>query len=320
MGSVNQGGQNIGWKYSTPLKADYLNTFIAGMTTPGLVTRPGMEPVSQGNTATVTIHPFSMFVIPIDKMKSGSGESDVLVKVTTTNDVVLNIDSNVVAIGFDFTFAKEGQPQSQWYGSFEPLTMGQLAAEPYKGLIDATVLNYTSGGSTKYFLSSQGADISDCLLLEEGWNPCCWLSLVSPRRMMTGGAGGTGYLNQLEVRCHNDAYDGYICGHDGFKELANLRYTVPSNPETDPNGIRGIDLPGKYNLFKITSEGFSLCNYGNSLPIKPADGGVFAMMDAKSNKEGDLALAFVNNVKLHPVSKEDVNLWYDSTEETLYIR
>ena len=76
MSSVNQGGQYIGWKYSTPLKADELNTFHAGMCNPGLLTRPFFQLGSATvNSIEINIHPFAMLIVPYDKYNTYQDES-----------------------------------------------------------------------------------------------------------------------------------------------------------------------------------------------------------------------------------------------------
>ena len=312
MGTVNVGGQKIGWKFSTPLQAEYLNTFISGVTSEGLVTRPICSASPSTDTATISIGKFSMFVKPWDVT-----DNNTLVKVTTTSDITMTVDATIVAIGFEYSFRKDGTPQSQWFGSFEALDRAK--AKNYKGVIVATLLNYkSSSGTRNFFLSSYGADISDCLLLSEGWDPTCWLSLVSPRRMLNE-AHGTGHLNQLEVRRHNDSYKGYLNGLGGCVYIDSPRYTIPTDVMLDPNGERGVMLPGTYNLFNLTTDEskFNLCNYGNEFPILHTKRGIFAMVD-KSKFNAD-ANTFVNNLNFIPVSKEDLNMWFEQESGTLYI-
>ena len=66
MATANVGVQKIGWKFSTPLQADYLNTFIAGFSSQGLLTRPKMQPTTTSYGADVTIQPFSLLIVPED--------------------------------------------------------------------------------------------------------------------------------------------------------------------------------------------------------------------------------------------------------------
>lgn len=319
MSSVNQGGQKIGWKYSTPLVADELNTFIAGLTSPGLVTRCSFEWQSSSTSSTmVSISPLSLFIVPLDKEK-GNEKSFSLIKVTTTSTVTLTVDKGHCAIGFEFSFTETGVPQSQWFGNFKPLTPQD--AKDFKGVIIATVQSYEHDGTVNFSITDKGADISDCLLLQEGWDPCCWLSVISPRRM------DSEFLNKLEVRRHNDAYTGYINGIKGCVRIENPVYSIPTDPLVDKNGTRGTNMPNKYNLFNLSTNpennGLTLCNSGAVFPIEGTNGGIFAMVDASNSMDGGsgpvVERAFINQFIIEPVAKEDLNIWFDDTNGTLYI-
>lgn len=313
-GTVDQGGQKIGWKYSTPLRADDLNTFIAGITSPGLVTRIKITTQSSSESSMVSISPFSMYVVPTDKDKSST-----LVKITTTSTVTLTVGKGHCAIGFDYSFANDGLPQSQWFGSFEPLTPAE--AKDYKGIIVATVMTYEHDGAVTFSITDKGADISDCLLLQEGWDPCCWLSVISPRRMEGN------FINKLEVRKHNDAYTGYMNGIKGCVRIEEPTYSIPTDELVDPHGTRGTNMPNKYNLFNLSTNpennGLTLCNSGAVFPIEGTNGGIFAMVDASNSMDqgsGPSATqAFINQFIIEPVAKEDLNMWFDDTNGTLYI-
>lgn len=321
MGTVNQGGQRIGWKYSTPLQADYLNTFIAGVTSPGLVTRQSYQPQSSGGqSAMVIIPPLSLYVVPTDKLivdeQTGEKKWFNLVKVTTTTSVTIDVKLGDCAIGFEFSFADKGIPQSQWYGSFESLTPERV--KDYKGIIVATIIAYEHDGQVNFSITDSGADISDCLLLQEGWDPCCWLSVISPRRM----AGDK--INKFEVRRHNDAYTGYMNGLMGCVYIDKPTYSVPTDPFVDPDGTRGTELPNIINLFNLTTEGFSLCDSGSEFPIPHTKRGVFAYVDATNSKTGSSGpsadTAYINKLPIKPVSKEDINMWFEDESGTLYIQ
>lgn len=321
--SVNTGGQQIGWKYSTPLKAEYLNTFISGLTSPGLVTRPKITTQIVSGNGQVTISPFSMYIEPSDEHvtyvdENGNKPIRTLVKITTTVDVSLTVTTETVAIGFDFSFTNNQMPQSQWYGSFNALTPSQAAE--FDGVIIATVMSYITPNENRIYMTrTSGADISDALLREEGFDPNCWLSLVSPRRISES-VGGTGYLNQLEVRKHNDLFEGYMCGHGGCVNLSNLKYNIPVNASTDPNGTRAVSMPNKFCLFSLNTSGLSLSDSGATLPINNIAGGIISVVDASQCIGGAYATAFANNLRIYPCEKEDVNVYLDSGTKTLYIR
>ena len=321
MGAVDVGQQSIGWKFATPLQADYLNTFIAGLSSPGLLSRPKITKTLTGAGMEITIYPFSALVVPTDKKNTQVDENDNypiirLVKVTLGTYVTISASYSTVAIGFKYSFANsEGIPQTQWYGEFVLLNVEQL--QTFDGIIIATVQVYetiTPSGRERYCsITTSGADISDALLRDEGWDPNCWLSLVHPSRTLNG------IYNMFEVRRHNARYNGYISGHEGFKRISNLTYHFDNtiHPEVNPENDRGF-MPYNYNLFNIQSvgSGFSLCDGGDELPIEKVHGGVFAMVDASEvnlppQGEGSNINSFSNRLKIHPVKQEDINIYAD---------
>ena len=319
MATANSGSQRIGWKFSTPLQADYLNTFIAGFSSPGLLTRPKMTPQRTGSGADVTIEPFSLLIPPEDTMLSTLVDENreviyqKLVKVTTTTNIKLSIFKETIALGFEYSFSTpEGSTQSQWYGEVKALSPADMLN--FKGVIIATCQNYTSDSGIFYSVKSNGADISDFLLIKEGWNPKRWLSVISPRRVIDGV-----YYNKLEVRTHNDSYSGYMNGNSGLNIHQNLIYTMNTeiHETTNPNGIRGI-MPENYNSFKLQSDGFAISECADSLPIEKTSGGIFALVDASVNNQKLDGSSFTNNLKIIPVEQEDINIYFD--DKTLFIR
>lgn len=319
MATANSGSQRIGWKFSTPLQADYLNTFIAGFSSPGLLTRPKMTPQRTGSGADVTIEPFSLLIPPEDTMLSTLVDENreviyqKLVKVTTTTNIKLSIFKETIALGFEYSFSTpEGSTQSQWYGEVKALSPADMLN--FKGVIIATCQNYTSDSGIFYSVKSNGADISDFLLIKEGWNPKRWLSVISPRRVIDGV-----YYNKLEVRTHNDSYSGYMNGNSGLNIHQNLIYTMNTeiHETTNPNGIRGI-MPKDYNSFKLQSDGFAISECADSLPIEKTSGGIFALVDASVNNQKLDGSSFTNNLKIIPVEQEDINIYFD--DKTLFIR
>lgn len=320
MGQVQLGGQLIGWKYSTPLKADYLNTIISGLSGPGLLTRPATEVVASNNGASVTIYPFSMLVYPTDKISSDVDENgDYLhprmAKITTETTIDLTIFQETIAIGFVYSFKDENSPtpQSAWYGEAVALTGDSISS--FEGIIILTCQNYTnSSGGTVYSVSTSGADISDALLMHEGWNPRCWMSLVHPSRSKYNNISG--YYNRFEIRSHNNLYNGYINGNSGtvlFEDVDDLTTIINSEDASDITG----NMPYNYNTFKFQSAGFKAAESGDELPIEQTSGGIFAIVDATKQKYAaehpDLSNpqdAFTNKLKIYPVEKEDINVYY----------
>ena len=320
MGQVQIGGQLIGWKYSTPLKADHLNTIISGLSGPGLLTRPMTEVIASNNGASVTIHPFSLLVYPTDKISADTDEDGNLLcprmaKITTETTIDLTIFQETIAIGFTYSFKDENSPtpQSAWYGEAVALTGDSIGN--FKGIIILTCQNYVNAsGSTVYSVSTSGADISDALLLKEGWNPRRWLSLVHPIRSKYNGVSG--FYNRFEIRSHNDLYKGYINGNSGtvyFENESDLTTIINSDDDEDITG----NLPYNYTTFKFQSAGFNRAEGSDELPIERTSGGIFAIVDATKQKyaaehpsDSNPQDAFTNKLKIYPVEEEDINVYY----------
>lgn len=325
--SVDVGQQRIGWKYSTPLQADYLNTFLAGLSTPGLLSRPVIT-YGQGTSSgiDITINPFSMLIVPSDKYDNSAidvyGNTIPLyaVKVTTTTKVTMTVSASDIAVGFTYSFTNNGNTQTQWYGEFRSLDVTDLDdfINSQHGLIIATIQKYETGNTVYYSINTRGADISDVLLREEGWNPKCWLSLVHPIR------SNGGKYDSLEVRNHNSRYSGYISGNSGCR-----RINVDEVSYVIPGGERG-GMIKNYSGFSIQSAGFALRDSNNTMPLTKVHGGMFALVNATNVNssdpnspygpgEGSDITAFSNKLEIYPVTQEDINIYYDDVTETLVI-
>lgn len=328
MATANQGLQNIGWKFSTPLQADYLNTFISGFSSEGLITRPKISAARSGQGANIVIGPFSLLIYPSDTKSKGNttysfDENDdpltqKMVKITTTNSIDLSITNETIALGFTYSFTDptSGKAQSQWFGEVKALSANDFAGEGFEGIIIATCQwkEIVATGQKNYSVTTSGADISDFLLIKEGWNPKKWLSVISPRRAVIQGRAG---YDRLEVRCHNDIYGnpahkgypvGYINGNSGLTKIENPYYDIG-----DAYGT----MPKIYNAFKLQSSGFSIAECSDTLPIEKTSGGIFAIVDATpivSNTD----TALTNKLIIKPVEQEDINIYYD--DNTLFIR
>ena len=339
MSQVDVGTQRIGWKYSTPLQADYLNTFTAGLFTPGLLTRPQIvisPPSNMG--ARITISPFSVLVVPTDKK---STEVDIygkkaifkLVKITVTTSVHLTITDATVGIGLKYSFSTDdsgegGSLQSQWYADIVVVDKEDVENFYNKGGIFIVTCQCRKDGelasSWSYSATTEGADISDALLLQEGRDPNCWVSLVHPIRSQFSQFDTWGIFNRLEVRSHNDLYSGYINGNSGFKKLENLFYQIPTSQDFDPDNYPGVSgqFEHRYNLFRLQSDGFHLAESSDTLPIEKTAGGILAMVDAgnvigPNNPKPRLS----NNLMIYPVQKEDINIYFDEDKgNSLIIR
>ena len=332
--NVDSGKQYLGWKFSTPLQADYLNTFLAGITNPGLLTRPQFklgQPTSAG--VDVTISPFSAIIVPNDKYITQTVDENnkhpilKVIKVTTTSPVVITVGHSDIAIGFEYSFTTNGTTtQAQWYGEFVPLDPTDIAdfmtgadGNP-KGIIIGTIQFYEESGSKTYSITTSGADISDALLREEGWNPACWVSVVHPSRT------DAGRYNRLEVRKHNDSYVGYMNGNSGCVELYNQGYNLDPSlfPVSGNHGERGT-MPYNYNCMSLQSAGFQLRGGSDTMPVPKTPGGVIALVDAKNvnpapQGTGNNNTFFTNKLKISPVIQEDINIYFDEDINTLVIK
>lgn len=327
MSIANIGGQRIGWKFSTELKAEYLSSFLSGFSNPGLLTRPQIDVSTGTSVPQVTIHPFSILIEPTDLKK----DLGVMTKITFTLNTDLQINNAVVAIGVTYSFRNGLAEQSEWYAEFHTLTESEVLE--FEGIIIATVQTFKPGAIDFFSVTTSGADISDALLKSEGWDPNCWLSLVSPRRAING------RLNVLEVRKHNERFSGYISGTAGVLRLNvnDVYYIINTreNPVSNPNGIRGY-MPHNYNIFRLQSDGFHICEEGMdgnippsiTNPITKQPGGVFALVDATGvNNPNDVqgatgsdSQSFANQLVILPVKQEDLNMYYDGDDDTFFIR
>ena len=321
MSTVNEGEQTIVWKYTTPLRAEYLDKLIAGVTSPGLISRPKCTVATASGTGSVTINPFQLFIEPHDKKASfvderGKAPIINLVKVYVEKPVTRVVNTSTTAIGFTYSFSNAGIDQPIWYGDFVTLTASDI--DEFDGVIIATVQHYldSATGVTYYSVTTSGADISDALLVEEGWNPHCWVSLISPRRINIE-SGGTGCYNQLEVRSHNNQFSHYFSGHVGLDKLSNLRWNFPIDVNFDPDGQRATKLPARYCAFNVESDGFTLSDSSDTLPIERVHGGILAVADAQDTLSGNPETAFANRVDIKPNEQEKVNCFFH--EGTMFI-
>ena len=268
-GSVrDEGNQYIGWKYYTPLKADYINTFMGQVITPGLVTRPrvsvSIPDADSSGVITFQIHPFTAYVEPEDAAtwtdENNKTCNSRLVKVTMSEvSDMHSAGRDTVAIGMTYSLINtETGANRTWYAVFYSLTAADIPT--FKGIIIATIQNleYPLQDQTTdppgfpehyhYNISTSGADISNVLLEKEGWNPDCWLSLISPRRAFANGQYDGNAYNKFELRHYNDALDYTITGRNGMYNLTNKYVeTLIIHPQNenrerfiDPTGFRGF--------------------------------------------------------------------------------
>lgn len=366
--SNNSGNQQITWKYYTPLQGDYLNNILGGIATPGLLSRPNFM-LDTGNQS-ISVGPFTCLLIPNDDNNKVSGAPDntgntyvsgnrnypvKLIKVTVTSSSGTDpqpIANNTIAIGISFSFNAGANSPRNWYASIDCLTTSDIA--DYKGIIIGTVQRISRNGDTDigWSVTTSGADISNILLQEEGWNPRCWLSLISPRRAETDSEGKIIY-NQFEVRGTNDdsltdslrygcnnSYGGYLAGSNGIIKgsAENTRYKLPLTIPTEErnlNGVRGF-MDNDFTLFAFnTNRGLFASQGHNGTTFDPSvfinvDGGILGytnaqkqniIKNASSEQQFAGSLGFTNKVLIKPIQMESqIVSYYDAETETLYIK
>lgn len=232
MGSnKNIGGQQISWKYSTPLKGEYLSSMFGGISEPGLLSRPNItvSPL-QNKIANVEISRYSLFIEPYDKETNvvdgiyGNKYISNLVHIDFTTNYTFNIYDTTVAIGFRFSFKSQpDEVESQdWYGEY--VALDSASVRNFKGVIIASVIYFSNNNS--WIVSTNGADLTESLISKEGQNPNFWLSPKSPRRIWASSTPNYGF----EIRSHNNLWKGYYSGPDFYKYFESATIDLNSNP------------------------------------------------------------------------------------------
>ena len=238
MGNINYGNQIITWKYKTPLKSEDLSTSMFG-SNPGLLTRPKLS--YNLNTTSVTISPFALIISPSDSDvhvdANGTSRYWRLVKILVTSPYTLTVSSDTIGIGFKYSHKTDSMVSDEtWYGDFVALSLGNV--EGFKGVIIATNLNGV--------WTTHGADLSDDLLREEGQDPSCWVTLMSPRRWNSQNPF-------VELRTHNESFNKkYITTSNVLKNSVD---TYPLRLVPDYKGTSDTELV----LFKENESGLLSC-------------------------------------------------------------
>ena len=142
-------GQQIIWKYETPLEGKYLATFGYGALKPGLV-----APIRARFSAnTLYISPFQVFLEPTNPTAEG-----LMVKVFQTVEVSIEITNpNSLAVGITYEWTRDSSVEAQ----FEVLTSYE-AARDYTGII-LCMFDY----ATKT-IRTQAADFTSVYWLQQG--------------------------------------------------------------------------------------------------------------------------------------------------------
>ena len=274
----NVGNQIIGWKFRTPLKAEYLNKFMSGDVTPGLITRPpdtgttisGGES-GQPMSGTLTIQPF-MVAVNINEEK-GTNAIDYnddwirnsIVKINFTNAVSVTVQENHVAIGIEYTFQSSGSGSGQNvenYAEVKGYTLEELKAN--NPVIIYTLWQGKISGNSYIFATTAGATLSSMLLYREGWCYGYYVDIYSPYQAaldaypndgVTADVAWTTYKNCINrlvlrsIRNSNNNYQGYCSGSGiSSRKLIN---PIKSNNTYFDTGLLKADANKKLLLNEI---------------------------------------------------------------------
>lgn len=311
MAVTNTGTQIITWKYSTPLTSETLNYALGGFSNEGLFERPtvSLGGITAQGSSSVTISNVSLLITPTDYITVDGVKP--VTRVVTRTAFTLTITRETVAIGFTYSYKKNSVTQAQWFGEFQPLTLSDIKND-FKGIIILTVQN---NSGNVYSVTSNGADLSDALLIREGYNPNKWVSLISPRRITDFNDG----YNKLELRSHNDEYVGYFNGHLGFMKINKPKFDM-----TDTHGV----FDKKYNLLKLSDDKSEIviANSSDNIDFMEdgekihTDGEILCLLIGNDPDIGSTENSnkLSNTVTIKPVENEHVSIYYE--DETLYIR
>jgi hypothetical protein len=128
MSVENVGGQEIIWKFQTPLKSKVLGTFFDGVIDPGLITAPEVVNI---DGYTVTLGLMSLFFETLTE----DGKR-LLGRVTTSTTVEVGCADDTVAIGYYYDYVES----PDWYGDFVALSQDDIDFSEHQyvilGLVD----------------------------------------------------------------------------------------------------------------------------------------------------------------------------------------
>lgn len=180
---VTDNNGEVVWKYQTPLKAKYLNTLISGMTSPGLLSRPSFTGDVTNGIANLTIGPFTALV-PFSNTSTGaSSDNRRAIKVTTDQNLEIScpvetaVLNNPIGLGLKYIFDETGGENKAslvWiYSNNTTLSNVTKASDIGKlGETSTIVIGdvLIPENRTRIYVSSYGADVSNSLLIDEGWD------------------------------------------------------------------------------------------------------------------------------------------------------
>ncbi|MBP5422716.1 MAG: hypothetical protein J6Y78_09780 [Paludibacteraceae bacterium] len=180
---VTDNNGEVVWKYQTPLKAKYLNTLISGMTSPGLLSRPNFSGEVTNGIANLTIGPFTALV-PFSNTSTGaSSDNRRAIKVTTDQNLEIScpvetgVLDNPIGLGLKYVFDETGGENKAslvWIYS-NNTTLSNVTKVSDIGELGTTSTIVIGNvlipeNRTRIYVSSYGADVSNSLLIDEGWD------------------------------------------------------------------------------------------------------------------------------------------------------
>ena len=76
-------------------------------------------------------------------------------------------------------------------------------------------------------------------------------------------------------------------------------------------------MPARYCAFNVNSEGFTLCDSSETLPMMNVHGGILAVVDVFCSRGGNPDTSFANQMVVSPNDQEKINCFFDN--ETMFI-
>lgn len=287
---TDNGTQQVGWMYETPLVAETLNSFLSATATPGLLTRPTTDAVEYKVTdgdKRVAISPFSALLTPIYDI-SGDDASDAkifgkpldpdgyltgrLVKITTDSQMTVSVNANTVALGLVYSMNQIGSPTIvRTYSQIIAINQMDIEGSKTKVLkwknwrmiIIATACLRKAGDDLFISFSTNGATLSSVLLEREGWKDSVYVDIKNifniARNTDTAWSTSSDVSVTHNVLTVNSIYNCLTANHflNGYNGLVNItqntaKIIIPFLKYDDSEGVKRLCLNG-WNQLKNSS-------------------------------------------------------------------
>lgn len=231
----NLGNQTVGWRYRTPLNSDGLNTFMSGLVTPGLMTRPA-DVMGTENTS-IDVPPFMVAVNDENQIdqnhRFGGNINPTVIKISIADTYALKVSREHVVVAIRYSRIVGGVI-TQAYAELVGLKAEEITAD--------TVVVYRifwknngEGNAPTAYLTTRGATISNVLLYREGWCNGWFLDMCPPYSALNGTAYDYSTANKLVIRnVFNQLanFNGYVSGNDP-KQIESTSYNKKLVVKTD---------------------------------------------------------------------------------------